>query len=89
MAKAKLREQALAWLHAELERWTLVVKAAEPKQCQVVVQTLAHWQVDSDLSVVRGDAIEKLPESEQVAWRALWTAVDEVSLNAATKPSEP
>jgi hypothetical protein len=42
----------------------------------LIVQTLKHWQGDTDLAGVRGDkGIESLPEADRVAWRALWTDV--------------
>ena len=87
MTETKLRGQALAWLQAELDRWTQLVESAKPEQCQLVVRTLAHWQTDSDLSGVRGDAIEKLPDSEREAWRALWSAVKTIRMKAADNSS--
>jgi hypothetical protein len=89
MDKATLRGQALTWLHAELDRWTRFLESATPEQRQLIATILAHWQNDGDLSGVRGDAIETLPESEREAWRALWTSVEAVRARAADKPTEP
>ena len=62
-ARARWREQSLAWLRAELE--------GRPK-----VLTLSHWQHDPDLVGVRED-LEKLPEAEREQWRAFWSEVEE------------
>jgi eukaryotic-like serine/threonine-protein kinase len=75
-AKAKLREQALDWLKAELAVWARLLESAPPQAKASIAQTLEHWQKDTDLSGVRGDkAIEALPEADRAAWRALWADV--------------
>lgn len=79
--RARFRAQALAWLQAELDRWTLLLESATPQQRQFIAQTLAHWQNDFDLFSVRGQAINSLPKSEQDAWQALWQRV-QVLVNA-------
>jgi serine/threonine-protein kinase len=75
-AKAKLRAQALEWLRAELAAWARHLDS-NPKARPVVVQSLQHWKVDSDLVGVRdAKALEARPEPERSAWRALWAEVD-------------
>jgi hypothetical protein len=76
--RAKLRGQALDWLEAELDRWTRALASATPDQRQFIAQTLAHWQKDTDLSGVRGDAIATLTEPEREPWATLWKRVQEI-----------
>jgi hypothetical protein len=59
-------------LGATLYDWTKQAGSADARERLVVTQTLSHWQQDADLASVRGDAIVKLPEAEQAAWRKLW-----------------
>jgi tetratricopeptide (TPR) repeat protein len=66
---AHLREQALAWLDAEL-----AVRRSMPKK--KLSETMREWQQDPDFSGVRGDAaLSKLPEGERHKWRKLWHEV--------------
>jgi hypothetical protein len=38
---------------------------------------LRHWKANPDLSGVRDpDALAKLPDQEQQAWRSFWSEVD-------------
>ena len=55
-AKAKLREQARGWLQAELAVWTKFVESGPPQARPFIVQTLQHWQEDTDLAGVRDEA---------------------------------
>ena len=82
-AKATLRAQALAWLQAELTTWVQLLESATPEQRQAITQTLAHWQQDSDLASLRGDAIDNLPEPERAPWGSLWEKVEALRLQAA------
>jgi eukaryotic-like serine/threonine-protein kinase len=75
-AKAKLRKQALDWLQAELAVWTKFVETGPPQAKAFIVQTLKHWQEDSDLAGIReSKALETLPEAEREGFRALWAEV--------------
>jgi hypothetical protein len=76
-AKAKLRGQALDWLKAELAIWTRLLESGPPQARPAIVQTLRHWQQDTDLASVRDpDGLAKLPESERQAWQSLWNEVE-------------
>ena len=85
VAKAKLRQQALDWLKAELATWTNLLESAPPQARQAIVQTLDHWKKDSDLAGVReAEALAQLPPDEQKAWRTLWADLDSLLKRAAT-----
>jgi tetratricopeptide (TPR) repeat protein len=85
-AREKRREQARAWLQAELAAWAKLVEAGPIKGRPVIQQKLRHWQRDPDLAGVRdAEALKALPEEERKAWKALW---DEVA-NLLEKVQEP
>ena len=74
-AKLKLREQARVWLQAELAAWSKL-QEAQPQARPVIVQTLRHWQVDSDLDGLRDKgALAKRPAEERTACERLWADV--------------
>jgi tetratricopeptide (TPR) repeat protein len=76
-AKAKLRSQALEWFKAELDSWSQALDKKSGQDRRSVVRVLEYWKVDRDLAGVRdGDALAKLPEADQKAWRAFWAEVD-------------
>jgi eukaryotic-like serine/threonine-protein kinase len=76
-AKAKLRDQARAWLQAELTAWAKLVESDNAAARQVVAKTLEHWREDSDLAGLHdAKALEVLPDAERKAWRNLWADVD-------------
>ena len=84
-AKARLRQQALDWLKAELATWTKLLESGPPQARQAIVQTLDHWKQDSDLAGIRdAKALAKLPADEQKAWRTLWSDLDSLLKCAAT-----
>jgi hypothetical protein len=86
-ARAKLRAQALDWLTAELKVWDTLVASGPPQDRPSIVQTLSHWQKDSDLAGIRdAAALGKLPAAEQKAFARLWADVAAVSKKAAEKP---
>jgi tetratricopeptide (TPR) repeat protein len=83
--RARLREQALGWLKADLAAWA---KLAEGPAAQrpVVWQQLTGWQNDADLAGVRAkSALEKLSAAERDAWRKLWADVDELLKRVSDK----
>ncbi len=82
-AKARLREQARAWLLADLAAWGKVLDGGDAKARPVIVQTLAHWKTDGDLAGIRDEAgLAMLPEGEREAFRALWADVDALRVKA-------
>jgi tetratricopeptide (TPR) repeat protein len=82
--KLRLRQQALAWLKAELAVWAKFIESGPPQARAFVAQTLEHWRRDTDLAGVRDpEAIAKLPEEEGGEWRALWEHVEALRRRAA------
>jgi eukaryotic-like serine/threonine-protein kinase len=77
-ARAKLREQAVAWLRADLEIWTKTLEGGnEPARKQLVAKNLARWKEDTDLAGIRDEAaLAKLREGEREGLRALWANVE-------------
>jgi serine/threonine-protein kinase len=76
-ARARLRQQALDWLHADLARWAKQRENAQPETRAAVEKTLRHWQTDPDLAGVRDpEAVAKLPDAERQAWQKLWADVN-------------
>jgi hypothetical protein len=51
--RSRLREQALAWLRADLALWEDQVEKGEAAQRAAVQKTLRHWQQDAALAGVR------------------------------------
>jgi hypothetical protein len=76
--KAKLRQQALAWLQQESDFWKGKTKG-DPLATEQFVTELSHWQTDPDLASVRdAKALATLPEVERKDWQALWANVAEL-----------
>ena len=83
-ATAKLRQQALDWLKAELAAWAKVMDAGPAELKAVLPQTLKHWKTDTDLAGIRDEKeLAKLPEAERAAFRKLWKDVDQLLTRAA------
>jgi hypothetical protein len=74
--RARLREQALGWLRADLARWEKQAVSGTPQARVAVQKTLHRWQQDADLAGVRdAAALAKLPEAERAEWQKLWAEV--------------
>ena len=74
--RSRLRKQALAWLRADLGLWGNRLAEGKPADRKLALDTLRHWQNDSDLSGVRDEAaLAKLPPDEQKAFTQLWSDV--------------
>jgi tetratricopeptide (TPR) repeat protein len=75
-ARARLRQQALDWLRADLAAWQWVLDGGRSKTAPAVRQQMQHWLGDGDFAGVRGaQALARLPEAEREAWRKLWEDV--------------
>jgi serine/threonine-protein kinase len=74
--RARWREQAVAWLRADLDVWSKQLESGKPEGRAMVRNKLQHWQRDQDLTSLRdAAALTKLPAEEQRACRDLWGAV--------------
>jgi serine/threonine-protein kinase len=87
--RAKLRQQALTWLQAELAAWTRLAEKDPPQARTAGQQTLRHWQQDPDLAGVRGEALARLPAAERNTWRKLWADVDALLKQVASANPGP
>jgi serine/threonine-protein kinase len=75
--RTELRRQALIWLRAELASWRKESETGKLESRRNVGWVLQCWKADPDLAGVRyPEALAKLTEEEQRAWRALWADVD-------------
>ncbi len=73
--RARWRQQACAWLRADLEAWSS--KRADRAQAQ---RALSRWRSDPELAVMRDrEALAKMPLAERQQWLALWRDVDALS----------
>jgi serine/threonine-protein kinase len=73
----KMRQQALAWLRADLAAWTKL--ADNTKEHTRIRRTLQHRLQDTDLASVRDPKeVVKLPSEEQEAWKKLWADTAEL-----------
>jgi serine/threonine protein kinase/Flp pilus assembly protein TadD len=71
--RARLREQALDWLRADLEAWRRQLEKGPDKA--PVAGSMKHWLQDTDFAGVRGSRLAQLPEAERQPWHELWTQV--------------
>jgi tetratricopeptide (TPR) repeat protein len=74
--RARLRQQALDWLRADLKAYRQVMEKAADKTGPMIAQRMQRWLQDQDFAGVRGDkALVKLPEAERKDWQKLWEEV--------------
>jgi serine/threonine-protein kinase len=77
--RARLRQQAVAWLLADLAYWRKQAASDTAGDRQVVQRILQHWQQDTDLAGLRDqDAEAQLPADERQACVKLWADVAEL-----------
>jgi serine/threonine-protein kinase len=88
--RARLRRQALDWLHADLGAWRKLLEKDPDKARSDVAKTMQHWLADPDFAGVRGEAaLGKLPEAERPPWQKLWEEVEALKRRAAGTPASP
>jgi serine/threonine-protein kinase len=83
--RARLRQQSLIWLRADLTAWGKLLDNEPEKASPTVLQMMQHWQQDPGLAGVRSDALAKLPKAEQEEWRKLWADVEALLKRAKEK----
>ncbi len=77
--RTRWRQQALAWLRADLALRTKELSSDTAQTRAAAQQTLYHWQRDPDLAGLRNEAaLAKLPEAEQAACWQLWAEVQKL-----------
>jgi tetratricopeptide (TPR) repeat protein len=85
--RTRLRQQAIAWLRADLAYWSRQAQSTKPGDRARVRQTLQRWQQDTDLAGLRDkDAVAKLSADERQACEKLWADVAELLKKAEEKP---
>jgi serine/threonine-protein kinase len=84
--RLRLREQALAWLKADLALWKKQLEGGKPTDRAEVQAKMRHWQKDSDLAGVRDpSALAKLPEAERLEWQKFWKEVETLLAKAGAE----
>jgi serine/threonine-protein kinase len=74
--RARLRNQALTWLRADLAAMRQLLQTEPDKARLAIAETLKHRQADTDFAGVRDAAsMAKLPEAERADWTKLWQDV--------------
>jgi len=69
-----LRQEALAWLQADLLEWRK--KLSKPESRPSVADQMKSWLEDEDLIAVRSaDKLKKMTADERGHWRELWADV--------------
>jgi tetratricopeptide (TPR) repeat protein len=87
--RARLRQQALDWLRADLALRTRQLESGRPTDRAEVQQKLTHWQGDKNLAGLRDQAaLEKLSPDEQKAFTQLWADVATLLQKAGASPKE-
>jgi tetratricopeptide (TPR) repeat protein len=77
--RARLRQQSLDWLRADLKAYGHLMEKSVSKAGPAIAELMQHWLKDEDFTGVRGDnALAKLPEDERAGWRKLWADVAEM-----------
>jgi serine/threonine protein kinase/Flp pilus assembly protein TadD len=74
--RARWREQALAWLRADLTLWGRRAQQVDPQVYPVIIRALAGWRHHVHLAGVSGAALGNLSPAEREAWGKLWADVD-------------
>jgi tetratricopeptide (TPR) repeat protein len=83
--RARLRQQALDWLSADLALHAKRLPSGKPADRAAVQSALRLWQKDADLAGLRDrDALAKLPAQEQKAFAQLWADVAALLKQAET-----
>jgi serine/threonine protein kinase/Flp pilus assembly protein TadD len=88
-AKVKLRQQARAWLQADLDREHKQLTQAEPALVVQIDDRLGRWQADPDLAGLRDTkALTRLPADEGRSWQEWWTEVGRFAKEARDRCRE-
>jgi tetratricopeptide (TPR) repeat protein len=84
--RARLRQQALDWLRADLPGYIRVLDKGPPQARPVIQRRLQRSQNDPDLASLRDkEPLAKLPEAQRQAWTQLWADVADLLQRAQAK----
>jgi serine/threonine protein kinase/Tfp pilus assembly protein PilF len=88
-ARARLRQQARAWLKADLDLYARQLPEAKPTLVLHIEELLVHCLTDADLAGIR-DAKElaRLAPAEARSWQAWWTEVAAMLKEVRSRRSE-
>jgi serine/threonine-protein kinase len=85
--RARLRQQALDWLRADLKAYRQRMEKNADKAGPEIAQQMQHWLQDADFAGVRGpEALARLPEVERKDWQKLWEEVSQMRAKAQRNP---
>jgi serine/threonine-protein kinase len=88
VARARWREQALAWLRAELTDREKLLHKDPPSAHQFLQSTLLHWKADADLAGIRDEnRLKTLGDAEREACQSLWKNVNSLLSEISTNQS--
>ena len=83
-SRAHWREQAVAWLEADLAASAAALESGTYRQRAAVLRRLARWQIDPAFAGLRDEqAVAGLPEPERRSLRDLWRRIDALRAKAA------
>jgi tetratricopeptide (TPR) repeat protein len=86
--RTRLRQQALAWLRADLALWAKRLETGQFADRVAVQPALRHWQQNRNLAGLRdAAALAKLPAEEHQACTQLWADVAALLKKAEEKPN--
>jgi hypothetical protein len=75
--KTKFRNQALAWLKADLQQWARRFQDRDDKAFRSLMLDLPTWPAAPGLALVHArKELDKLPADEREAWQQWWADLD-------------
>lgn len=81
---ARSREQAVAWLEADLAAFAAVLESGTSRQRVTISKRLGRWQVNPALAGLRdAQGVAGIPEPESRSLRELWRRIDALRAKAA------
>jgi Tfp pilus assembly protein PilF len=84
--KGRLRDQARAWLQADLAAWAGLLRSGLASIRADLQAAMRRWQQAGELAGVRDrKALAALPESERKEWGQLWAEVERLRRAAGGK----
>jgi serine/threonine-protein kinase len=83
-ARARWREQAVAWLEADLSSAVAALESGTSRERAAIARRLGRWQVDPALAGLRdAPSMTVLDDSERLSLQSLWRRIDDARKRAA------